>query len=181
MVKNIFCGLIVSGCFAVSSMDNSCNRSGTFFYKVPSQLYDSHHSREMDPRYDNDSTWLELRSKKDNECEELIAKEDLSEKELDALESEQDCNKKAKAFEEAFFGNEFLYRKFQALVAASSENIGDLASMHSEFFRWIISNQRGNYEKAKSLVGLYKSLNNYPRYLLWKCIAVFLNLPVERM
>lgn len=81
--------------------------------------------------------------------------------------------KRQRLLSKLFFGNKFLYNKFRSLVAIPSSGREDLPNLRSEFLRWLIQNQKGNPEKAKSIVGLYKSLKNDSMYSLWKSIAIF--------
>ena len=89
--------------------------------------------------------------------------------------------KKAISLERAFFGNDILYEKFQSLIAKDPKKGLGLAYFKSEFFRWLINNYRGYNENPKVLVGIYKSMENFPMYVLWKSIGLANNLPVGRM
>ncbi len=71
-MKKFFCGLIVLMSLSVSGMKSDSESRGVFFYRVPDKLYDLHNSVETDPKYDNNSSWLELKSKKDDKCENFI-------------------------------------------------------------------------------------------------------------
>lgn len=166
MLSSIICG----NCLG---MENK-NSKGMFFYNVSAQqVLKLRYSTETDRKYDNDQDWLDLKSKGDNFCEQTLEENDLSQDYMLQLESESNYEKKAEAFEQAFFGNKFLYNKFRSLVAIPSSGREDLPNLRSEFLRWLIQNQKGNSEKAKSLVGLYKSLKNDSMYSLWKSIAIF--------
>ena len=137
---------------------------------------------KIDYLFDNDKDWLNLKLKNQGILEEnQLDKEDLSYNEYEELESESDYNKKATAYEKAFFANRTLYSKFIELIEKDPNKGENLADMKSEFFRWLIKNQRGNREDAKLLVRLYKSYENFPMYLLWKSIGMAFSLPVGRM
>lgn len=133
-----------------------------------------------DARYDEDSEWKLLKENNSGSLsEENLQKGDLTDEQIEALESESSYDRKIEAFEKAFFGNEILYKKFRELVQLDSELTG-LIEVRSEFFRWLIQNKRGDYETAKPLIKLYQSLGNHNMYLLWKSIGMSLKLPVER-
>ena len=132
--------------------------------------------------FDNDLDWQNLKSNKESMLqEENLEKKDLSQEEITKLESESEYINRAKAFEKAFFGNDILYEKFQSLIAKDKQRGLGLAWLKSEFFRWLIKNFRGNHENAKIVVSLYKSMNNFPMYAVWKTIGIVNSLPVGRI
>ena len=118
--------------------------------------------------FDNDLDWQNLKSNKESMLqEENLEKKDLSQEEI--------------TNEKAFFGNDILYEKFQSLIAKDKQRGLGLAWLKSEFFRWLIKNFRGNRVNAIVVVSLYKSMNNFPMYAVWKTIGIVNSLPVGRI
>ena len=118
--------------------------------------------------FDNDLDWQNLKSNKESMLqEENLEKKDLSQEEI--------------TNEKAFFGNDILYEKFQSLIAKDKQRGLGLAWLKSEFFRWLIKNFRGNRVNAIVVVSLYKSMNNFPMYAVWKTIGIVNSLTVGRI
>ena len=158
---------------------------GLFYYDIPPhQFRDACKYEKTDELFDNDEDWKLLKSSKGKEGvlqDSQLEKKDLSHEEILKLELDSDYKERPAAFEKAFFGNNELFEKFRSLIDKDPEKGKRLSNMESEFLRWLIQNRRGNYEEAKVLVGFYKSSKNFSMYLLWKSIAVAVNLPVGRM
>ena len=154
-----------------------------YFRDIPYQQFSQAcKNREIDNLFDLDEDWLNFKINNQGILEESqLEKEDLSYEECKELESETDYNKKLFAYEKAFFANKTLYSKFKYLIEKDPNKGENLALMRSEFFRWLIKNNRGNRENVKCLVALYKSHENFSMYILWKSIGMAFNLPVGRM